>query len=95
MPNSLKVEDAKASAINKKVRKIVSQHGHLPARMESISDHADLYAAGLKSLSLVQLMLALEEEFDFEFPDVYLNRRSFRNVATIVACVEGLTSAKA
>ena len=39
---------------------------------------ADLYAAGLRSFASVQLMLALEEAFEVEFPESLLNRQSFQ-----------------
>jgi acyl carrier protein len=49
---------------------------------------------GLKSFALVQLMLALEAEFDLEFPESRLTRRSFSDIRTIATCIEDLTSAR-
>ena len=51
---------------------------------------ADLYAAGLSSFASVQIMLAIEETFDLEFPDNLLNRKSFQSIAAITRTVEGL-----
>jgi acyl carrier protein len=48
-----------------------------------LADNADLYAAGLSSFASVQLMLALEENFDVEFPDNLLNRKSFQSIEAI------------
>ncbi|MCB1544201.1 MAG: acyl carrier protein, partial [Rhodoblastus sp.] len=50
----------------------------------------DLYAAGLTSFAAVQLMLALEESFDIEFPERMLNRRSFATMESIAACIQEL-----
>jgi len=52
-------------------------------------DHEDLYSAGMTSHASVNLMLALENEFDVEFPDRMLRRSVFENVASIrLALVE-------
>ena len=65
------------------IRTLLSKHGNLPVSVETVSDSADLYDAGLSSFASVQLMLALEEEFDVEFPEHLLNRKSFSSVDEI------------
>lgn len=72
------------------VRDIVIQHGRLPAPPEQITPDADLYAAGLTSLTTVHLMLALEEHFDVEFPDEMLGRQTFESVLSIAEAVDEL-----
>lgn len=52
-----------------------------------LSETDDLYAAGMTSLASVNVMLALEGEFDVEFPDQMLNRSMFSSVAAIEAAV--------
>ncbi len=59
------------------IRDIVSQHGRLSTDLAQLSDDADLYQAGLTSHASVNLMLALEEAFDVEFPERMLRRRTF------------------
>ena len=39
----------------------------------------------------MQLMLALEEGFNIEFPETMLNRRTFSSIAAIVTSVTQLT----
>jgi acyl carrier protein len=51
--------------------------------VDSLSDDADLYAAGLSSHATVNLMLALEEAFDVELPDRLLRRRTFSSIAAM------------
>ena len=80
--------------IIRRVRTIVAQYGQLPVNVETISDDTELYAVGLKSFALIQLMLALEAEFDMEFPEHRLNRRSFSNIRAIAEGVEQLTCLK-
>jgi acyl carrier protein len=46
--------------------------------------------AGLTSLATVGLMLALEDEFDIEFPDSALSRKTFSSIEAIADTVESL-----
>ncbi|WP_313616338.1 acyl carrier protein [Agrobacterium sp.] len=69
--------------MNAKIREILSKFGQLPVSVDTISDEADLYAAGLSSFASVQLMLGIEEAFDIEFPDNLLNRKSFASIKAI------------
>jgi acyl carrier protein len=69
------------------IQTILSKHGNLPVSVETISENADLYDAGLSSFASVQVMLALEEEFDVEFPEHLLNRKSFSSIEEIEAAL--------
>ena len=72
------------------VREILAQHGRLSTSVDELDDDSDLYNAGLTSLATVSLMLALEEEFDIEFPDSMLGRKTFGSIESIVDAVEEL-----
>lgn len=72
------------------IRRLVEEQGRLAVPAATLDDNADLYASGLTSFAAVQLMLALEEAFDTEFPDRMLNRKSFASIAAIAACVREL-----
>lgn len=76
------------------IRAIVKDHGRLPVDIATLSDDADLYAAGLTSHASVNLMLALESKFDLEFPERMLRRKSFESVAAIRAAIEELLKEK-
>lgn len=69
------------------VRQLLAKHGSLPVSVDEIANSADLYDAGLSSFASVQLMLALEEHFDVEFPEHLLNRKSFSSIDAIAAAV--------
>ena len=56
-----------------------------------LSDDDNLFDKGLDSFGSVQLMLALEDKFNIEFPDHLLNRRSFSTIGIIRETVAGLT----
>ena len=72
------------------LRQLIDKHGRLPVAAATLAPGQDLYIAGLTSFGAVQLMLALEEAFDIEFPERMLNRRSFATMDSIAACVNEL-----
>jgi acyl carrier protein len=69
------------------VRALVARHAKLSIDAEHVTDELDLYSAGMTSHASVHLMLALENEFDVEFPDSLLTRDVFRSVASISAAI--------
>jgi acyl carrier protein len=79
----------------KEIRAIVKEHGRLSVDVETLTDDSDLYQAGMTSHASVNLMLALEEKFDVEFPERMLRRRAFENIAAIREALEELTAEKA
>ena len=50
----------------------------------------DLAASGLASLDIVNLMLAVEAEFDIKIPDREMTPANFRSIAQIARLVRGL-----
>ena len=72
------------------IRGLLAKHGGLPVSVDTLADDADLYEAGLSSFASVQLMLALEDAFDIEFPENLLNRKSFASISAITAAVGSL-----
>jgi acyl carrier protein len=56
------------------------------------ADDADLYRAGLSSHASVNLMLAIEDEFDIEFPESYLKRSTFESMSAIARAVAAIMS---
>jgi acyl carrier protein len=53
----------------------------------------DLRSAGLSSLDMVNLVLAVESEFDVSIPDADITPARFRSIATIAALVTTLLPA--
>jgi acyl carrier protein len=76
------------------IRGILAQNGRLAVPVESLDDDADLFAAGLDSLAIVNVLMSLEEEFDIELPDDMLQRKSFSSIATIDSVVTRLTESE-
>lgn len=77
-----------------RVRSILKEHGRLAKDAETLTDDADLYQAGMTSHASVNVMLALEGEFDVEFPDHMLTRRVFESIAAITSAVDELTASR-
>ncbi|HZL54851.1 MAG TPA: acyl carrier protein [Solirubrobacteraceae bacterium] len=73
------------------VRRVLSEHARLPVDVDTLADDADLFAAGMTSHASVNLMLALEDAFDLEFPDRMLTRSVFESIAAIDSAVEELS----
>jgi acyl carrier protein len=76
------------------IRAIVAQHAQLSSKVENLADDGDLYAAGMSSLSTVNLMLALEDHFDVEFRDSMLGRKTFGTLRSLSEAIEELRSAQ-
>ena len=78
--------------ITQTIRAILREHGLLAADIATLNEHSDLYQAGLSSHGSVNLMLALEEHFEVEFPERMLRRCSFMSIAAIRSCLSELVS---
>jgi acyl carrier protein len=76
------------------IRSILKQHGRLSVDVASLTDESDLYQAGMTSHASVNVMLALEGQFDIEFPDRMLKRGVFESIAAIRAAVDELTAGR-
>jgi acyl carrier protein len=80
--------------MREEIRAIVQQHGRLTVDVATVSDDADLYDAGLSSHASINLMLALENHFDLEFPERLLRRRTFESISAMQSAIEELTGAR-
>lgn len=76
--------------MTERIRNVLATHGRLPVSVESLPDDANLYAAGMTSHASVNVMLALEEEFDVEFPDEMLTRSAFESIGSIAGALTTL-----
>ena|SRR6516164_4666350 len=75
------------------IRRILKEHGRLSRDADTLPVDADLYEAGMTSHASVNVMLALEGEFDIEFPDRMLKRSVFDSISSISAAVGELQAA--
>jgi acyl carrier protein len=69
------------------IRGILAAYARMPVGAQGLARDADLYAAGMTSHASINVMLALEEHFDVEFPDRMLTRGVFASIASIADAV--------
>ncbi|UZE47086.1 acyl carrier protein [Rhodopseudomonas sp. P2A-2r] len=77
-----------------RVRAIVGSMNIVPVPVDGLSDEDNLFDAGMTSFGSVQLMLAIEEEFDIEFPNSLLTRKTFATFGGLISAVDQLVSEK-
>jgi acyl carrier protein len=75
------------------IKKILKDHGKLSVDPANLSAQDDLYASGLTSLTTVNIMLAIEDEFEVEFTDAMLSRKTFQTIAALENAIEDLLEA--
>jgi len=78
------------SDLDSTIRRVLDAHGSLGTGVDALHDDDDLYQRGLSSHASVNVMLALEDAFDVEFPDSLLRRDTFRSVAAIRGALESM-----
>ncbi|HZP72244.1 MAG TPA: acyl carrier protein [Gaiellaceae bacterium] len=76
--------------MKERIRRVLDDHGRLPVSAGILEDEANLYSAGMTSHASVNVMLALEEEFDVEFPDEMLTRNAFESIDSIASSLTTL-----
>ena len=77
------------------IRRVLRDHGRLGVDPDQLSPDADLYQSGMTSHASVNVMLALEDEFDVEFPDSMLKRSVFQSIDSIAGALTELEAAAA
>lgn len=76
--------------VKTQIREILAQHAKLAGDIESVADGDDLYAAGMTSHASVTVMLALEDEWDIEFPQQMLKKSTFASIDAIAEALAEL-----
>ncbi len=79
-------------SIRAQIRQVLSEHARLPVDVAAVADDADLFQAGMTSHASVNVMLALEDSFDVEFPDSMLRRSVFESVDAIADAIVQITA---
>jgi len=73
----------------------LTTHGKLAVPATDLAADADLHAAGMSSHASVNVMLAIEDALDIEFPDELLTKATFSTIASITSAVDSLTNVSA
>jgi acyl carrier protein len=73
--------------MTEQIRQIIEDHARLTTAVAALPADTDLYQAGMTSHASVNVMLALEDHFDIEFPDRMLTRSVFESISAIEAAL--------
>ena len=76
--------------ITDEIREVLRDHARLPVGLDGLDDESDLFDAGMSSFASVNVMLALEDRFEIEFPDELLTRSAFESIASLRSAVSRL-----
>jgi acyl carrier protein len=79
--------------ITDEIRSILTDYAKLSGPAEALTEDSNLYQAGMTSHASVNVMLALEGQFDIEFPDRMLRRSVFESIGAISQAIEELRAA--
>jgi acyl carrier protein len=69
------------------VRRVLAEQGRLAVSADDLALDDSLYDAGMTSHASVNVMLALEDAFDTEFPDRLLTRNVFESIRSISTAI--------
>jgi acyl carrier protein len=72
------------------IRQIVADNGKLAVDVTTLAEDDDLFDAGMTSHANVNVMLALEDVYDIEFPEELLRRSTFQSLSAIRDTIEML-----
>ena len=79
--------------VDETIRQVLVEHARLAVPIDSLTDDTDLFGAGMTSHASVNVMLALEDAFDFEFSEKMLKKSTFESIAAIRAGVTEMKGA--
>ncbi len=74
--------------MTEEIRDVLDKHARLSVDASRLTEDTNLYDAGMTSHASVNVMLALENAFDVEFPDRMLRRNVFESIAAMRTALE-------
>lgn len=69
--------------MDEEIRRVLAVHSRIRINTAELAEDDDLFAAGMTSHANINVMLALEDAFDIEFPESMLRRSTFETIAAI------------
>lgn len=70
-----------------KIKQLIDREAKLLLPAGDLTPRADLYRLGLTPYTAIRLLLAIESEFEVEFPRRLLNKTSMASIESIMACL--------
>ncbi len=77
------------------IRSVVARYGRVTVDPASLTEEQSLYDVGLTSHASVNVMLALEDTFDMEFPERLLKRTTFESMANLRLALNAVLGSEA
>ena len=94
VPHPSRAQELKVTERTDSIRNILTKHGRLSMPVEELKDDTSLYGAGLTSHPTVNVMLALESEFDTELPANLLRRSTFESIENLDLALQDVLGLK-
>ena len=94
MNDTSAITPSQATAVRERLLTLVAQILGKPAEAQSIALEARLSELGMSSIKMVNLMLAVEGEFDLSIPQNDITPENFRSVQSIEALLARLLALK-
>lgn len=69
------------------IRDALARFGRLTVPADTVAPEVDLYSVGFTSHAAVNVMLALEDALELEFPDELMSRATFGSIAALVDAI--------
>lgn len=69
---------------------IVTTVGRVQADPDKLDPVANLFDLGMSSFHAVQVMLALEDKFEIQFPDEFLRKEHFTSVRALESAIRAI-----
>jgi acyl carrier protein len=76
------------------IQHLIGQEAHLAIPAAQLTPGANLYQLGLTSYDAVRLLIAIEREFQVEFPEDALDRKALSSIEAIALAVLSLWQAE-
>src|SRR5262249_44917773 len=84
--------DLRESAMQDRIRDVLAAAGRIEVDPREVDDQGGLYELGVSSDASVDVMLALEDVLDIEFPEEVLKNYTFASVRNIVQVIERMVA---
>lgn len=94
MNDTSAIPPSQATAVRERLLSLVAQLLGKPGEAQSIPPDARLSELGMSSIKMVNLMLAVEGEFDLSIPQNDITPENFRSVQSIEALMARLLALK-
>lgn len=72
------------------IAEIVTTVGRVDGEPGSLDPRANLFDLGMSSFHAVQVMLALEDRFQIQFPDEFLRKEHFATIQALGSAIQAI-----